>query len=671
MSIYILITYFFISSLTAQVNFTHSPSDLRVYARNRATDSAIVPVEGSVNKSGTDYTSIMVKVYRGASLFSTASQELTFSGNNANFTLAPKIKAELVDYRIEIYGVNSTAETKIKTANRVVAGDAFIIQGQSNAQAMQYDGDANVNKNPYIRVLGCGDENGCNLNWHEAQGNSFRDQDGNTGQWGLRLARLLLDNKQIPIAIINGAHGGKPVEFFQRNDANPLDQNTNYGRLLKRVQAGELTGQIRAIVWHQGESNAYGQSSDFYVGKWKELYDDWMEDYPNVEMTYIFQIRNGCKVTEDNIASIKEAHRQLAEELDNVDIMSTSGEDHHTDNCHFTYESGYKLFGEHIYSLMDRDLYNAPYAANIEAPQIAWAEKTGNSEITLIMKNRHDRYTWETDAENDFQLAGTSVTVSSGKVENYKVILTLSGSISTANTITYLGHQQTAAPLVRNANDIGTVHFKNFPITMPFTRDSTYVQAILDSNGRTETVASISQTNGTGRIDMLNLKERSLSVLPPEVGLLDDLTALTLEGNDLSTLPLSITHLTPASLLNVNGNYFCGLPDSINNWLDTYSTDKDWQQTQLCYNPVKHNKEMYQSGIQVLSSRNHMTFILPNSGIYTSARLVNARGKLIHPFDNIKGTTTLEWNANGVVKGVYYLQLFGQEENTSVLFLLM
>ncbi|MBF0431487.1 MAG: hypothetical protein HQK83_09425 [Fibrobacteria bacterium] len=470
---YLLATLFLISLLSAQVSFTKFPEDLQLYARNLETDSATVQIEGTVNSSGVSYTSVLLKIHRSDTLVDSLSQLLIFLNNTAAFSFTPQIKAELANYSFVLYGVTVTGENLEKKAEKVCAGDAFIIQGQSNAQAMSSNGDANVNQGPFIRVFGSADTTPQTpMNWFLGEGNDEYDGDGNTGQWGLRLARLIVDNHNIPVAIFNGALGGRPVQYFQRNEDNPATLYDNYGRLLIRLNKSGLKNHIRGIFWHQGEGNAGSNAThrldtEGYKTYWNALYNDWMEDIPSVTKTYIFQIRSGCFSTIDRILQIKEAHRQLALETDNVEIMSTSGVQQHTDKCHYAYETGYKLFGEHIYRLVNRDFYNGVAEADIEPPQVLRAERTGDREITLVMDNADDTYTWDTGAETELTFTGASVSVTSVTVDGRHIKLGLSGNASGITAITFRGHDNTPEPMVRNANGIGAVHFNQLPVTEP------------------------------------------------------------------------------------------------------------------------------------------------------------------------------------------------------------
>jgi hypothetical protein len=193
------------------------------------------------------------------------------------------------------------------------------------------------------------------------------------GQWGLRLGLDIMNAQQMPILIINGAVGGTTVAQHQRNDANPTDLNTIYGRLLWRVQQAGVAEAVRGIFWHQGESDG-NMAYDTYLALWTAMYDDWLEDYPHVEGIYPFQVRAGC----GNPTWNRNVHRELPGLLAKViGHMSTTGVDGH-DNCHF-FHAVYVEWGQRLARLVNRDLYGSDVPGNIEAPdpvKATWLDET-------------------------------------------------------------------------------------------------------------------------------------------------------------------------------------------------------------------------------------------------------------------------------------------------------
>ena len=68
---------------------------------------------------------------------------------------------------------------------------------------------------------------------------------------------MLIETHKVPICIINGAQGGTRIDQHQRNEADPTDVSTIYGRLLWRLQQAKLTHGVRAVLWHQGENDMF------------------------------------------------------------------------------------------------------------------------------------------------------------------------------------------------------------------------------------------------------------------------------------------------------------------------------------------------------------------------------------------------------------------------------
>jgi hypothetical protein len=442
------------------VTLTKAPQSLHFFPRDRATNKARITMSGQVVRPGID--EILVNVYRNDVLQTTTAQPVTYQGT---FTLETEIAAELANYDLELLVRLGNALQSVRRFEDIVAGDVYLIQGQSNAVALAFNGSANANQSPFIRSFGTSDTSGAavlaDLSWHIAEGDE-RYHAGSIGQWGLRMSRLLLDTYQIPIAVLNGGHLGKGIDWFQRHDSAPDNLNTNYGRLLFRAKTAEIANAVRAILWFQGESD--GKAAQAHENGFLTLYNDWKADYPNLEKIYVTQVRPGCgKPSID----LRDRQRLWADTYDDIEVMSTNGLDGH-DGCHFAYAEGYEKLGENFFRLVARDLYGAANTANLTPPNIerAYFSNENRSEITLVMRNPSDTLTWDVGAENDFKIEGSSVSVTSGAIIGNQIVLTLSDNVSIATGISYLGHSG-AGPWVTNANGIGLLAFYNVPIAIP------------------------------------------------------------------------------------------------------------------------------------------------------------------------------------------------------------
>ncbi len=162
---------------------------------------------------------------------------------------------------------------------------------------------------------------------------------------------------------------------------------------------------------------------------------------------------------------------------------------------------------------------------------------------------------------------------------------------------------------------------------MPFEawKDTLAIRAILDSNGLYDisyksvseikngrvvdlnlnklNVTFIPQELGLLRLKRLHCADNSLDSLPVEIGKLRSMDKLILKNNTLVKLPGSIEHLTHMKHMDLSKNQMSKLPRNISNltrldflsvdyngfvdvepaikiWIDTYSTNPDWELTQ-------------------------------------------------------------------------------------------
>ncbi len=461
-----LFALFFLQS-SAQVSFSALPLNKQVVPRNVFTNKGKIEIAGTVNDIGTPYNKIRIKKYRNNIFQQDYNHTLTYQNDIAPFSFSISITAELANYKTEIYGVIGLSETLIQTVDSLVAGDAFIIQGQSNAVADMYSGSSNQqNKNSFIRVYGSGTEGTCNKAWYIADGDASQDDNGNAGQWGLRLAKRLLNNYQIPYAIFNGANGGRPVSWFLRDNATPNNPNTNYGRLLQRITETGFKDKIPAIFWYQGEADSYsGNSVDGYKQTFMQLQSGWQTDYSMYSSLFIIQIKQGCGADAEGVNIIQEAHRQLSADISGTAILATNGLKHASELCHYGYDSGYKMIGDYLNPLVKRNVYKEANSPNIEPPFVSEIVQTGPKKVSLHFKNFNDTYLWEAGTENDFVVDGSSAKVISGSVNGSHILLTLDINSPNIQTLSFRGHTVNGSPCIRNSSGEGMVGFYKFPVS--------------------------------------------------------------------------------------------------------------------------------------------------------------------------------------------------------------
>jgi len=459
-----------------QVTFTSIPLDKQLVGRDINTNLGDVIIEGEVDNLGVTYDAIEVELYRDGVLQSTSTQTqaLIYTGNIAPFIFTIPIVAELHNYSIKVYGKLGAALTLEKEVVDIVAGDVYIIQGQSNAVAELYDGSTNANTSNFIRVYASGTSSDdallANNAWYIGQGDGGNASNGNTGQWGLKLARLLVDAKGIPVAIFNGAVGGQPISYFLTHIDYRLDLGRNYGNLYYRLNKTGLKDKVKAIFWAQGETDGGGEEDTSlidYKNSFITLQNYWSMDYPNFEKIYIFQTKNGCG---SPLHKIKEAQRQLAFEDSNISIMSTAALKHDPSYaCHFSFVGGYEEFANRIFPLVDRDIYGGTPTNEIDAPMIQSATLVNpttlevvTDAISLTIATVAEDFLLEDASQVDVTNTITTITVSGNKI-----IFTLSADPGANTTISYLGQPGGVGNFITNANGLEILCFYRYPIVPP------------------------------------------------------------------------------------------------------------------------------------------------------------------------------------------------------------
>jgi hypothetical protein len=339
--------------------------------------------------------------------------------------------------------------------NDLVCGDAYIIDGQSNALATDTAEQSPPEMNQWIRSYGRPSVNkpGETENlWCYPVWKAQKDEKAELGWWGMELAKRLVENQKVPIFIINAAAGGTRIDQHLPNPQNRRDTSgdnpwTNpyklYGTLLTRVEGAKLTHGIRGILWHQGENDqgsdgpTGGYGWETYHDLFKEMAAAWKTDFPNVKNYYVFQIwPNSCGMG-GNIGSgdrLREKQRTLPYLFSNMSILSTLGVKP-SGGCHYPLE-GWAEFARMVQPIIERDHYDVKPTKILTAPNLKRAAFANATKDTITLEFDQS-VMWLDLLANQFYLDGEPDHVVSGSTKGNFLTLKLK-SPSAAKNITYL-----------------------------------------------------------------------------------------------------------------------------------------------------------------------------------------------------------------------------------------
>ncbi|HET6249503.1 MAG TPA: DUF2341 domain-containing protein [Tepidisphaeraceae bacterium] len=440
------------------------PVDNQFYSRDDRNEGTLF-YNGVLKDEG---ESVFLRAYADDKPFANENRKL---GADKAYAFTIKLKPGLIRYKIEFGSISGDREKLLNTVSNIICGDAYLINGQSNAEATSFGNADYPFSSPWIRTFGSmeGSPHGANLGgWANA---SARGKDGvaTIGYWGMELARRLVDDEKMPICIINGAVGGTRIDQHQPNAANPEDLETIYGRLLHRVRQARLETGIRGILWHQGENDqgADGPTGGFGYETYRQYFLDmaagWKRDYPNVQHYYIFQIwPKSCAMGingSDN--RLREVQRELRTAFSHMSIMSTLGIIP-AGTCHYPPE-GYADMARLICPLVEQNNYGKQFAMSVSPPNLKRAGFSDNKKDEIVMEFDQPMK-WDNSLCGQFYLDGQAGKVASGKVSGNKVTLKLASG-SSARKLTYLDSKSwSQSTLLKGENGIAALTFCEVPI---------------------------------------------------------------------------------------------------------------------------------------------------------------------------------------------------------------
>lgn len=442
------------------------PEDGQFYARDDRN-------EGTLHYNGTldePAEAVFLRLYADDKLIKT---ERAKPGKDLSYAVAMKLKPGLIKYRVEFGTKARGSETVRHTVTNLVCGDAYIIDGQSNALATDTGEKSPAETSVWIRSYARPSQNSkdnTGNGWVLPVWKAQKGEKAELGWWGMELAKRLVESQKTPIFIINAAVGGTRIDQHQRNEAQPTDLSTIYGRMLWRVQQAKLTHGIRGILWHQGENDqgADGPTGGFgwetYQSLFIEMSAGWKRDFPNVQHYYVFQIwPNSCAMggREGSGDMLREKQRTLPQLYSNMSILSTLGV-RPPGGCHFPLV-GWAEFARLIQPNIERDHYGKVPTAPVTAPNLRHATFVDSARDTIAFE--FDQPVVWTDAlAGQFYLDGEKDKVASGSVAGNVLTLKLKAP-SAATKVTYLKEiAWSQDKLLNGANGIAALTFCNVPI---------------------------------------------------------------------------------------------------------------------------------------------------------------------------------------------------------------
>lgn len=368
----------------AQVTFTQAPENLQLYPRN-AQNKAVVVISGKLLRK--TYQRAILEVSEEKKLARTFYADFSAT-DSASFTFRAEIVAQPVEYafRVVLEDSRQNKETVLERTG-VVCGDFLVLYGQSNLKAGA--GVDQVEKETDTRLLRNYDfrTGTTSLQWLPAH-----QPHGSVGVIGLHLQSLILARYGIPTCVINGSVGGANLLSLIRPDGSA--PNSSYNRLYTRIQKAGALGNVKAIVWRQGEAETCNWYPDIrdYPDNFAKLYRQLSGDYPG--FTRFYNIQTGiqyCNQLEE-AGELREYMRATKYLFDRVETTNMHALPL-SDDVHYSME-GYKKAAEELLPLLGRDLYGDSDSLEVHPPDIQKIVITPSRDTLILVFEEDQKMTY-------------------------------------------------------------------------------------------------------------------------------------------------------------------------------------------------------------------------------------------------------------------------------------
>ncbi len=359
---------FLLSKTSAQTfgsfTFNKLPQDFQLYPRE-STNLADIAVAG-VAKSA-DFTAVSIRVLRNGANNKYQKLALTFSGSFAKFSTKFQIPAELAEYDFEVYGFKGKDSSLVVKRKNVVAGDAYLVSGQSNAWIGPID-DL-VYQGEWLRSFGLvqggdnfGPYNLADTLWSLPVGRA------RIGPWAAEIGRLLFDSEKIPISIINSSAGGSDIDWHLILDGNLTSPDGGNIMLYKATKAG-IINHIKAIIFRQGESEASVPIGTKYLwgAKFETLKQKYKKYFPASQFLFTPQ-NNIYEYQYPQAATLREDIRSQQQNDPYVKTFATAGLSGF-DRLHYN-NSGYRQAGLELFRIISKVVYKRNLTNEVFSPSI-------------------------------------------------------------------------------------------------------------------------------------------------------------------------------------------------------------------------------------------------------------------------------------------------------------
>jgi hypothetical protein len=162
---------------------------------------------------------------------------------------------------------------------------------------------------------------------------------------GLTFGKVLADaDASVTIGLIPCAAGGSPISVWQPGSYFKGTNSKPYDEMLRRVKIALESGELKGILWHQGESDSNDKNAALYAERLADLIARLRKDLGAADVPFVVGGLSDPLVAKNEQAKIvDQALRDLSKQVPNTAYASAAGLKLMADNVHFDAEAAREL----------------------------------------------------------------------------------------------------------------------------------------------------------------------------------------------------------------------------------------------------------------------------------------------------------------------------------------
>ncbi|HEX7980793.1 MAG TPA: sialate O-acetylesterase, partial [Gemmatimonadaceae bacterium] len=254
----------------------------------------------------------------------------------------PSVRAVVA---LALFGAVACSSTRPSaTSNNVSPSELqlFLLAGQSNMAGRGVVEPQDRVANPRVVMLDR------TLHWVPATDPVHYDKPiAGVGPGRTFALTLVARDPNLRVGLIPAAVGGSPISSWEPGALDPATKTHPYDDAIARARVAMRDGRLRAILWHQGESDAHPGLSERYDERLRALIARFRTDLNAPDLPFIIGELGQFpgKPWDADVRRVDSVHRAIAATVPHVAYVSSDGLRDKGDTLHFNAASQ-RVFGE-------------------------------------------------------------------------------------------------------------------------------------------------------------------------------------------------------------------------------------------------------------------------------------------------------------------------------------